>query len=103
MVGLGEVLWDLLPSGRKLGGAPANFACHARQLGEAAAVASCVGADELGEAALQELTARGLDTSCVVQSGEQPTGTVEVSLDDRGQPSYTIVEDVAWDGIPLDL
>lgn len=97
IVGLGELLWDLLPGGRQLGGAPANFAFHAAHLGNAARVVSRVGDDELG----CELLARfkSLDLSCesVQIDSEHPTGTVPVKLDASGQPDFTIVEDVAYD------
>lgn len=101
VVGLGEILWDLLPSGRQLGGAPANFAFHARQLGALGTVVSAVGADPLGQAILERLPALGLETRFVAVPDGCPTGTVSVSLDARGTASYTIHENVAWDHIPF--
>ncbi len=97
MVGLGEVLWDFLPSGRVLGGAPANFAYMASVLGNEGVVASRVGIDALGREAYQEMKRLGLNTSFVQQDDLHPTGTAEVSIDQRGQPNFTIKEQVAWD------
>jgi len=100
VVGLGEILWDLLPSGRKLGGAPANFAYHARCLGCEAFVVSCVGTDLLGEEIARRLDELGVRRDYLAVSGSRPTGTVEVRLDERGQPEFIIHTDVAWDAIP---
>ena len=99
LVGLGEVLWDMLPSGPQLGGAPANFAYHAAALGGEGAVASCVGSDELGRAILARLDSLGLDRTAVAIDAAHPTGTVTVELDEAGRPQYTIHENVAWDFI----
>ena len=100
VVGLGEVLWDLLPDGKQLGGAPANFAYHARQLGADGVVASCVGEDDLGRELLARLTALGLATGYVTVDPNHPTGTVGVTLDAHGKPAYVIHAPVAWDFIP---
>jgi fructokinase len=97
IVGLGEVLWDLLPGGKQLGGAPANFAYHAAALGAEAAVVSRVGGDELGRAALDRLAAVGLDRRYVSIDPDDPTGTVEVRLGPGGVPDYVIHTGVAWD------
>ena len=97
MVGLGEVLWDFLPSGRVLGGAPANFAYMASVLGNEGIVASRVGVDDLGREAHEEMTRLGLNTSCLQPDSLHPTGTAEVSIDERGQPNFTIKQPVAWD------
>ncbi len=97
MVGVGEVLWDLFSSGKQLGGAPANFACMAKVLGDEGNVASRVGNDALGQEALQQLEDFGINTSCVQQDPEHPTGTVRVQVDAEGQPEFTISEKVAWD------
>ena len=97
-VGLGEILWDMLPQGKQLGGAPANFAYHTQQLGARATVISAVGNDELGREINRIIDARQLG-NCIALS-TKPTGTVSVSLVD-GIPSYTIHEDVAWDNISL--
>ena len=99
LLGAGELLWDLLPSGRRLGGAPANFAFHASRLGCRGAVASRVGTDPLGREALRTLDLLGVDRSRVQVDPELPTGTVEVALDGEGRPDYTIREGVAWDAL----
>jgi len=100
VVGLGEILWDLLPDGKQLGGAPANFAWHAQCLGAVGAVVSAVGDDELGREILTRLGAMHLDRSHVAVDAGHPTGTVTVTLDAGGKPHYTINEQVAWDYIP---
>lgn len=97
IVGLGELLWDLFPQGRKMGGAPANFAFHSAALGDTGIVASRVGDDRLGLDILTELRGLGLDDAWVQRDERRATGTVNVELDVRGQPHYTITEDVAWD------
>lgn len=99
VVSLGEVLWDLLPSGPQLGGAPANFACHIQALGAHASLVSGVGQDALGDEALQLLQSRGLDLACVIRVPHRPTGTVVVDVGPEGQPRFEIVEQVAWDAI----
>jgi fructokinase len=103
VVGLGEVLWDMLPTGRLLGGAPGNVAFHAAGLGGRGAVASCIGDDDLGAEIRQRLTDAGLDTTALMTSDAAPTGTVTVELDADGTPSFTIHEDVAWDAIPFTI
>jgi fructokinase len=96
-VGLGELLWDMLPAGKQLGGAPANFAYHAGQLGNQGIIASRIGNDELGEETLARLQQNHLP-GCYVQRDEvYPTGTVEVRIDAQGQPSFIVNENVAWD------
>ncbi|HPO15723.1 MAG TPA: carbohydrate kinase [Candidatus Hydrogenedentes bacterium] len=100
VVGLGEVLWDLLPDGKLLGGAPANFAYHAKGLGAEAFVVSAVGPDDLGGEILSQLDRSGLETRYIHQDAEHPTGRVTVTLDAAGTPSYVIHTDVAWDFIP---
>jgi fructokinase len=97
VVGLGEVLWDLLPGGRQLGGAPANFAYHAAALGARAAVVSRVGRDAVGRDLLDRLQAFGLDVAGVEIDPAAPTSTVSVALGADGQPRYVIHENVAWD------
>lgn len=99
IVGIGELLWDMLPSGKAIGGAPANFAYHAGRLGEEGWVVSAVGDDALGHEILDVLDEKRLHS--LVSMVDKPTGTVQVSLDDAGVPTYTIVEDVAWDHIPF--
>ncbi|MBX3737269.1 MAG: carbohydrate kinase [Candidatus Didemnitutus sp.] len=96
-VGLGEVLWDVLPAGRQLGGAPANFACHAAALGAAAAIVSRIGRDPDGRALDAQLRALGVSTLALELDPRAPTGTVTVEIVAGGQPRYAIHEDVAWD------
>ncbi len=102
ILAVGEVLWDLLPTGPVLGGAPANFAQHARALGADAAMISRVGDDDLGREILSRFAASGLRADHVAIDSAAPTGTVTVSLGADGQPSYTIHEDVAWDHLTAD-
>jgi fructokinase len=97
MIGLGEVLWDLLPSGKVLGGAPANFAYMASVLGDQGIVASRVGDDDLGHEARTAMEQLGLSTSYVQQDKLHATGTAKVIVDQAGQPNFTIKEPVAWD------
>ena len=101
IVGIGELLWDLLPSGRRLGGAPLNFACHGAQLGAKAYPVSCLGRDVPGQAIRRELASLGLDDLYVGEDTGHPTGSVQVTLDEGGKPSYTICEDVAWDFLAM--
>ncbi len=100
MVGLGEILWDMLPEGKQLGGAPANFAYHAQALGGRGVVVSCIGDDDLGREILGCLDEMKLDRKYVAVDGGHPTGTVTVRLDENGKPDYIIHENVAWDFIP---
>ena len=99
IVGIGEILWDLLPSGKALGGAPANFAYHATRLGEEGWAVSAIGNDALGREIMDIVTGKRLKN--VISVTDKPTGTVQVELDARGVPTYTIMEDVAWDNIPF--
>src|SRR5882724_56304 len=103
IVGDGEVLWDLLPSGKQLGGAPANFAYMANVLGDRGIVASRVGADALGNEALQAMTTLGITTDYVQQDATRPTGTVHVHVDAAGQPEFIIDTSVAWDALEFTL
>ncbi len=100
IVGLGEVLFDVLPSGKMLGGAPANFAYIATQLGNCGIVASRVGNDADGREIIKQLKAVGVETNCIQIDEANPSGTVEVELR-NGQPSYQIKENVAWDFLEL--
>ncbi len=102
VVGLGEVLWDVLPEGKKLGGAPANFAYHAGQfIGSNNTIAiSAIGEDALAEETLTALRQHGLND--LLPRVPYPTGTVQVQLDAQGIPTYDIKENVAWDNIPYD-
>lgn len=99
VVGIGEVLWDVLPDGKKLGGAPANFAYHVGQFGLTSCVVSAVGDDLLGDEIESSFDAKGLTYQLARVA--YPTGTVEVELDAAGIPRYDIREDVAWDHIPF--
>jgi len=99
IVGIGELLWDMLPAGKQMGGAPGNFAFHASQCGINSVLVSAVGNDDLGNELMVSIKRKNLNvlSRCV----PKPTGTVNIVLDDRGVPNYTIVEDVAWDYIPF--
>ncbi len=97
VVGLGELLWDLLSSGKQLGGAPANFAYISSLFGNRGVVASRVGSDALGDNALDQLATLGLEDSCVQRDPFHATGTVGVEIDQLGQPTFTIFENIAWD------
>ena len=99
VVGLGEALWDVLPEGKKLGGAPANFAFHAGQFGLNSIAVSALGEDKLADETVQQLEEKGLQY-CMPRV-PYPTGTVQVKLDDEGIPTYDIKENVAWDNIPF--
>ena len=99
VVGLGEALWDVLPEGKKLGGAPANFAFHAGQFGFNSMAVSALGEDELAEETVGQLEEKHLHYR--MPRVPYPTGTVQVSLDDKGVPTYDIKENVAWDNIPF--
>ncbi len=100
VAGIGELLWDVFPNHRRMGGAPANFAYHTHQLGAEAYPVSCVGADPLGELIRETLKQIHVDDRYVMESGTYPTGTVQVVLNEAGKPTYNIREDVAWDHIP---
>jgi len=99
VVGIGEILWDMLPSGKKLGGAVTNFAYHASVLGANAYVVSSVGADEPGREIITKVGELGLSDQYIQLDTSHPTGTVDVTLDANGIPSYVIHENVAWDYI----
>ncbi|HEX2971436.1 MAG TPA: carbohydrate kinase [Tepidisphaeraceae bacterium] len=100
VVGIGEILWDLLPSGKQLGGAVTNFAYHAQALGAEGIVASCVGKDALGQEILQRLDSLHLTRQYIALHPQLPTGTVEVRVDEKGIPDFIIHQNVAWDAIP---
>lgn len=97
VVGLGELLWDLFPKGKQLGGAPANFAYNAALLGDCAVVASRVGNDRLGQEALWHLKSNSLNIDHVQRDAQHPTGTVKLELDAKGQAEYHFAESIAWD------
>lgn len=97
---VGEILWDALPDGLFLGGAPFNVARHLHVLGMRVAFASRVGTDRLGEEALRRVRAHGLTTDFIQRDDTRPTGFVQVALDaDTGEPDYDILEPAAWDAI----
>jgi fructokinase len=96
-IGLGELLWDMFPEGKQLGGAPANFAYMTSLLGDEGIVASRVGTDALGRAAGRRLERLGVRASHLQLDPDHPTGTVKVSVDPAGQPTFDIAESVAWD------
>ena len=97
IVGIGELLFDVFPDRKALGGAPTNFAFHSQQLGHEAISVSAIGRDALGEEIKAELQARQLPA--ILQETDYPTGTVQVTLSATGSPTYEISEDVAWDHI----
>ena len=96
IIGIGELLWDMLPSGKKAGGAPINFVYHTYKLGADSYAVSAVGNDLLGDEILEEINKTGINH--IINRVDYPTGTVNVSLED-GIPTYTIIENVAWDYI----
>lgn len=98
VVGMGEALWDVLPEGKKIGGAPANFAYHVSQFGLPSRVVSAVGNDPLGREIVENFTSKGLNH--LIEEVPYPTGTVQVEIDPAGVPQYDIKENVAWDNIP---
>ena len=99
VVGLGEVLWDVLPEGKKLGGAPANFAYHAGEFGLDTMAVSALGEDKLADETIQQIEDKHLPYA--LPRVPYPTGTVQVELDNEGIPTYNIKENVAWDNIPF--
>ena len=98
-VGMGEILFDVLPTGAKLGGAPANFAYHVGQHGLRSVAVSALGEDELGSEAVRLMSEKELPF--VTPLVDYPTGTVQVTVDSQGVPAYDIRTDVAWDHIPF--
>ncbi len=99
IVGIGEILWDVFPQGKVLGGAPANFAYHVSQFGLQGVAVSAIGKDALGEEITANLKEKAFQTA--IEVVDYPTGTVQVTLDDKGVPNYEICENVAWDNIPF--
>jgi len=98
VVGMGEALWDVLPEGKKIGGAPANFAYHVSQFGLDSCAVSAVGSDSLGDELLENFRHKGVNYQ--IETVPYPTGTVQVEIDPAGIPQYDIKENVAWDNIP---
>jgi fructokinase len=101
VVGLGELLWDCFPDRRRPGGAPANVAFHAGQLGFDGVICSRVGRDELGDEMLQFVAANGLSTEFIQRDAEHGTGRVDITTDEHGEPRYVFADDVAWDHLAL--
>lgn len=99
VVGLGEILWDVFPERKVLGGAPANFAYHVSQFGFNGYAVSAIGNDLLGKEILKSLEEKELNY--LIEQTDFPTGIVKVQLDGRGIPTYEITENVAWDNIPF--
>lgn len=99
IVGIGEALWDVLPEGKKIGGAPANFAYHVSQFGLDSLVISAIGKDKLGEEIIENFNEKKLTYH--LPEVDYPTGTVQVEIDQVGVPQYNIKENVAWDNIPF--
>ena len=99
IVGMGEALWDVLPEGKKIGGAPANFAYHVSQFGLDSCVVSAVGEDKLGDEILENFDSKKLNSR--IARVPYPTGNVQVEIDQAGIPQYNIKENVAWDNIPF--
>ena len=98
VIGMGEALWDVLPEGKKIGGAPANFAYHVKQFGLDSCAVSAIGEDPLGEELVEKFDEK--DVTYHLDRVPYPTGTVLVELDADGVPQYEIKENVAWDNIP---
>lgn len=99
IIGMGEALWDILPEGKKIGGAPANFAYHVKQFGFNGCTVSAIGNDPLGEELMANFNEK--EVSYTLETVPYPTGTVLVELDPAGVPQYEIKENVAWDNIPF--
>jgi len=102
VLSFGEALWDLLPSGEKLGGAPLNFAYRMASLGRSTALVTRVGSDALGDRALELMGQLGLDMSFVQRDKSRPTGTVPIVMGPGGSPDYTILPNVAYDHIVVE-
>jgi fructokinase len=102
VVGIGEILWDLLPTGKLLGGAPGNVAAMATQLGLHGMVVSAVGDDPYGREILEQMDRNGVDRSGIRSLKELTTGVVDVTLDSAGVPSFSIRQPAAWDAIEFD-
>ncbi|WP_319469398.1 carbohydrate kinase [uncultured Pseudodesulfovibrio sp.] len=101
-IGLGEILWDILPDDRKLGGAPANFAYHVNSLGGTGIPVSRIGDDDLGRETLDELSRHGISTDFITIDQEHLTGTVDAEIDSSGGATYVFPDDVAWDHLACD-
>lgn len=100
ILGIGELLWDILPEGPRLGGAPGNFSVMAGRLGNHAAILSRIGRDDLGRSAIKLLDPMPVDSSHIQIDPAHETGRVMVTLR-SGQPEYTIQQPAAWDSLEL--
>jgi fructokinase len=98
IAGIGELLWDMLPGGKEIGGAPFNFAYHAHQLGCDSCIFSAVGDDDSGGELMEKVNSMGVKSQ-LIQLNSKPTSSVSVELDSGGNPKYIIHENVAWDNI----
>ncbi len=98
----GEALWDMLPTGAVLGGAPLNFAYRVNSLGHQSHIVSRLGNDDLGQKARARIAELGMNDGCLQQDEHHPTGTVEIYFDDEKNPDYIIIENVAYDYIQFD-
>jgi len=103
IVGLGEILWDVYEHGKFLGGAPANFAIHCHQLGDLGIIVSGIGNDAMGREMIEALASRKLTTMFIQKDSSYPTGTVQITLNDQGQPTFRCSVNVAFDHIEMDL
>ena len=101
VIGIGETVWDVFPSGKRLGGAPVNFAFFAKEFGADVYPVSAIGIDELGDETLEALKGTGLNLD-YIQRNDKPTSRVLVTMDSAGVPEYEIVEGVAWDFMSCD-
>jgi len=99
ILSFGEALWDLLPSGPVLGGAPLNFAYRATSLGHRSIIVSRIGQDSLGQKARKQIVTMGMDDACLQWDNTYPTGSVKIYFDEDKNPDYTIIENVAYDHI----
>ena len=99
VAGIGEILWDIFPERKALGGAPANFAYHAAQFNLDSYVVSAIGKDSLGKEISDNLTEKKLKR--LIEWTDYPTGTVQVTVNEAGIPRYEICENAAWDNIPI--
>jgi fructokinase len=102
IAGLGEILWDVYDDKKYLGGAPTNFAAHVNQAGQYGLILSRIGNDKLGDQLMHELISRNLDVTGIQVDDEKPTGTVKVTLDAQGKPSFDCTSDVAFDYMKFD-
>lgn len=101
VIGIGETVWDVFPSGKRLGGAPVNFSFFAKEFGAESYPVTAIGNDALGDETLEALKATGLNLG-YIQRNDKPTSRVLVTMDDAGIPQYEIVDGVAWDAMTCD-